>query len=116
MRDGSSNVDSSRVSGETRNLPATRTVIPSAPVGNYFQQQNVLPAVSTTRMDVVPLGLGSSVPPVTADTTPGGAPVVEQQIDESGDQFCERCDSDHHISVCQEMDPWDYVVPFFWEF
>jgi hypothetical protein len=26
---------------------------------------------------------------------------------------CFYCNGDHHISVCQERDPWDYNAPFF---
>ena len=26
---------------------------------------------------------------------------------------CEKCGKNHHISVCQDRNPWDYVAPFF---
>jgi hypothetical protein len=54
--------------------------------------------------------VGSSVPPpVPASTT-----AVTRRVDVPlRNLSCFYCNGDHHISVCQERDPWDYNAPFF---
>jgi hypothetical protein len=59
--------------------------------------------------------MGSCVPPSAAaasrDVTLSTLPF--QSIMNENSLGCLNCGKNHHISICQERDPWEYRVPYY---
>jgi hypothetical protein len=97
-------------------LPSSNTAVADALAIDSREQpqhRSTVVADSSQSLASLPEPVGSSVPPpALASINPANrrSDIPHRNF---GDGSCFDCGGDHHISVCQDCDPWEYRAPFF---